>query len=333
VRRSRDAIVRHLAVARRSRLVAAARAAGAGDEAEDAVQEVLAALAAGSGALPLDVARAEAYALTAVRRRARALGRTSHAPAAEPATNPDPAAELERRLGVRAFTDAIRDLPPRARAVLVLDAAGWPRAAIAVRLESSERAVKRILDAERAAAMARARRSLEGDECVRLEATLAAFGRGRGLPRPGGPTARHLANCPACRAALATARSTRTALESIFPPPVVPLGVAPPAPAPVVGLLAKGIAAALIGAILTAGSLHLIDGPHSAAPVPAATPLPARVDLASSPLRAMVPAASSVRVGRPRHHHHHRRRVPSWAGPRPPGSCTFGTLGICGTEG
>jgi RNA polymerase sigma factor (sigma-70 family) len=334
VRRSRDAIVRHLALARRPRLVAAARAAGAGDEAEDAVQEVLAALAAGVGSLPLDEERAEAYALTAVRRRARAHARTA-APAGDVPSDPrrGPEAELEERLGVRAFAEAIRDLAPRARAVLVLDAAGWPRAAIAARLQTSERSVKRMLDEERGAAMARARRALDGEDCARLGATLAAFGRGSGLPRPGGPAARHLASCPACRAALATARRTRAALESLFPPPVAAVPVAPLAPAPVIALLAKGVATALVGAAITAGSLHVIDHHHHAAPPPSPPPAaPVTHQTAKSRLRAIVPAAVVVPVAR-RHRHHRHRRVPYWAGPRPPGSCTFGTLGICGAEG
>jgi DNA-directed RNA polymerase specialized sigma24 family protein len=335
VRRSRDAIVRHLALARRPRLVAAARAAGAGDEAEDAVQEVLAALAAGVGSLPLEEERAEAYALTAVRRRARARA-SGAAPAAAVPSDPGrgPDADLEERLGVRAFTDAIRDLAPRVRAVLVLDAAGWPRAAIAARLGTSERSVKRMLDEERGAAMARARRALDGEDCTRLHTTLAAFGRGSGLPRPGGPAARHLATCPACRAALASARRTRTALESLFPPPVAAMPVAPIAPAPVVALVAKGLATALVGAAITAGSLHVADDHHHhAAPPPAPPPAasPHR-ETATSRLRAMVPAAAVVRIAR-RHRHHHHRRVPYWAAPRPPGSCTFGTLGICGAEG
>jgi RNA polymerase sigma factor (sigma-70 family) len=328
-------MVRHLALARRPRLIAAARAAGAGDEAEDAVQEVLARLAAGAGRLPLEEIEAEAYAVTAVRRRAlRHRPATTTLPEA-PADADGPDGALERRLGVQAFADAIRDLPPQARATLVLDAAGWSRAAIAGRLGSSERAVKRVLDEERATAIARARQSLDGTECERLAATLEAFALGSWKPRADGPAARHLALCPACRAAVAGARRTRAALRSLFPPPTSgPVPVAPAAAAPVIALLAKGVAAALVGAALTVGSLHAFDEHHRAEPaiVPAVRlAVTYRVQRSAHAADAARTVPASLR-SQARAARRHVRDRPFWARPRPPGSCTFGTLGICGTE-
>src|SRR5262249_6535522 len=70
----RALVLARLATVARPRPLAGARRAGAGADAEDAVQEVLARLAAGAE-LPADEARAVAYATTAVRRRALDLAR------------------------------------------------------------------------------------------------------------------------------------------------------------------------------------------------------------------------------------------------------------------
>jgi RNA polymerase sigma factor (sigma-70 family) len=340
MRDDRQATVRRLAAATFARLVATARAAGAGPDAEDAVQDVLARLVAGAGDLPAEPERLEAYAAAAVRRRAldlRERRRLDAEPADAATPQTGPAEAYERRRALRAYVQAVGDLPERTRAALVLDAAGWDRAAVAARLRVSERAVKRELDEHRLAVLARVAADLDGSECDRLAATLAAYATTGRAPRPGGPVARHLDLCDACRAARLAALRTRTALRSIFGvPTAVGIG-AGPAPAPLTALLSKGWLAALIAAaLLTGGSTYgALHDSHVARPAPlravaAHVVLQIATPPFASPARAARVAASlrraAVRAER-------RVAVDPYAARVPPGGCDLGTLGICGVGG
>jgi RNA polymerase sigma factor (sigma-70 family) len=344
----RDRLLTRLATAGRPRLVAVARRAGAGADAEDAVQDVLARLAAG-GELPPDEARATAYATTAVRHRALDLARrATAAPEADPATAPEPADAHERRRALRAFAQAVGPLPERARAVLVLDAAGWSRAEVARHLGTTERVVKRLLDRHRADAVAAAAAAVGGEDCARLAATLASFAGGAGRPRADGPAARHLEVCDACRLALVRARAVRALLP---PPPAIGVPVpATPAP-PAAPLAALKVGAAVVAAVTAAGGAGLVVRPSATAhTLPPAVgliaPPPSRAPHAAPPpARPATQQTITVRVATrprrtrsPRHHapRHvtvapravHHAAAPR-AAPRHRG-CELGTLGICG---
>jgi len=332
----RDQILARLAAGGRARLVAVARRAGAGADAEDAVQDVLARLAAGAE-LPADEDRAVAYVTTAVRRRALDLARRPPAaPEADVAADPQPHEDHERRRALRAFAQALQPLPERARAVLVLDAAGWSRADVARQLGTSERVVKRLLDRHRAAAVAGAAAAVGGADCDRLEATLASYATGAGRLRPDGPAARHLEVCDACRLALVRSR----ALRALLPPPpaiTLPVPVAPAAP-----LAALKLGAAVVAAITAAGGAGLLLQPtgaaHTIPPVVGAV-VPAAARAAPPPARP--PAARVVTVHvRTRPHRAPTRPARRRGATAPPvvprvparrrRACDLGTLGICG---
>ena len=126
-----EQMVERLATVRRPWLIAAARRAGAGADAEDAVQDVLARLAAGA-TLPRDERSALAYAATAVRRRALDLVAAGRRAAAAARRGRDARPGRGRTSGGGRCGRSRRrstTLPERPRAVLVLDAAGWSRAA------------------------------------------------------------------------------------------------------------------------------------------------------------------------------------------------------------
>lgn len=337
-----EQMVERLATVRRPWLIATARRAGAGADAEDAVQDVLARLAAGA-ALPRDERRAMAYAATAVRRRALDLATTGASSAPPPlAEDVDgPAEEHERRRALRAFTQAVATLPERPRAVLVLDAAGWSRMQIARHLEVSERVVKRVLAEHRGAVVATAAAAVDGADCVRLSATLAAYGAGVGRPRFDGPVVRHLEVCDACRLALVRAR----ALRALFPPPTA-FGIGA-APTPAAPLVAFKLGAAIVAAVTAAGGVGLVNRPAPGHP-PALVAivvetLPTR---AVVPVQRVVPRVRTVQVSseprrqadpapRPRVQVRTTaaaRSKPAWAMPeaQQPDRCDLGTLGICG---
>jgi RNA polymerase sigma factor (sigma-70 family) len=340
-----DQMVERLATVRRPWLIATARRAGAGADAEDAVQDVLARLAAGA-ALPRDERGALAYAATAVRRRALDLATARAAPEVPPAVAeeaPGPAEDHERRRALRAFAQALEALPERPRAVLVLDAAGWSRADIARRLEVSERVVKRTLADHRSAVVASASAAVGGEDCVRFSATLATYAAGIGRPRFGGPVARHLEVCDACRLTLVRAR----ALRALFPPPTA-FGIGA-APTPAVPLVALKIGAAIVAAVTAAGGVGVVA--HRPAPgrsiapvVPLVAPI-ARITPPPviTPVRPVVGRLPPVRVTtRPRRVDEPkakpRTRAPATPAPTatatpaaaPADACELGTLGICG---
>jgi RNA polymerase sigma factor (sigma-70 family) len=334
---------------RRPWLIATARRAGAGADAEDAVQDVLARLATGTG-LPRDERSAMAYAATAVRRRALDLRATglSRVPPAIVEDPPGPAEEHERRRALRAFAQALEALPERPRAVLVLDAAGWSRTDIARRLDVSERVVKRVLADHRGAVVAAASAAVGGDDCVRLSATLATYAAGIGRPRFAGPVAQHLEVCDACRLALVRAR----ALRALFPPPTA-FGIGA-APTPAVPLVAFKLGAAIVAAVTAAGGMGLVaQRPAPGHRITPVVPLVAAVAKVAPPPRAVfvapqvAPRVRTVRVttlprlqAKPKHR---VRPVPAPT-PRaaagkaavksaPAGACDLGTLGICGLAG
>ncbi len=343
-----EQMVERLATVRRSWLIATARRAGAGADAEDAVQDVLARLAAGS-ALPRDERQALAYAATAVRRRALDLAATSTSSAPRPVADEEhgPAEDHERRRALRAFTQALDALPERPRAVLVLDAAGWSRTQIARRLEVSERVVKRVLAEHRSAVVATATAAVDGADCTRLSATLATYAAGVGRPRFEGPVVRHLEVCDACRLALVRAR----ALRALFPPPTA-FGIGA-APAPAAPLVAFKLGAAIVAAVTAAGGVGLVahrPAPgHPPARVVAVVvqTLPTR---AVAPVQRVVPHVRTVQVtsSRPQRQADPKPRVkarartvqaaartkPAWAVPeaQQPDQCDLGTLGICGFD-
>ncbi len=334
-----DQMVERLATVRRPWLIATARRAGAGADAEDAVQDVLARLAAGAD-LPTDERSAMAYAATAVRRRALDLvaPRTSPAPAPPAGDTPGLAEDHERRRALRAFTQALAALPERPRAVLVLDAAGWSRTQIARRLELSERVVKRVLADHRSAVVASATAAVDGADCARLSATLATYAAGVGRPRFDGPVVRHLEVCDACRLALVRAR----ALRALFPPPTA-FGIGA-APAPAAPLVAFKLGAAIVAAI-TAGGVGLIARPAPGHPpaVPVVIVVKTSPTRAAVPVQRVVPRVRTVQVAsRPRRQAKPKVRVraatapvrtkPAWAVPeaQQPDRCDLGTLGICG---
>ena len=341
-----DQMVERLATVRRPWLIATARRAGAGADAEDAVQDVLARLAAGA-ALPRDERSALAYAATAVRRRALDLAATGGPPPppAVPEDPPGPAEDHERRRALRAFMQALEALPERPRAVLVLDAAGWSRADIARRLEVSDRVVKRVLTDHRSVVVATASAAVGGADCARLSATLATYAAGIGRPRLAGPVARHLEVCDACRLALVRAR----ALRALFPPPAA-FGIGA-APAPAVPLGAFKLGAAIVAAITAVGGVGVIA--HRPAPshaIAAIAPIVAPVARAApppavGPVQRVVPRIRTVQVttlprrqADPRPQRRARpvavpttRRAPGAV--RAAGACDLGTLGICGLGG
>jgi RNA polymerase sigma factor (sigma-70 family) len=343
-----ERMVERLATVRRPWLIATARRAGAGADAEDAVQDVLARLATGTG-LPRDERSAMAYAAKAVRRRALDLRATGVAPAPPAVVEdpPGPAEEHERRRALRAFTQALEALPERPRAVLVLDAAGWSRADIARRLDVSERVVKRLLADHRTAVVAAASAAVGGDDCVRLSATLATYAAGIGRPRLAGPVAQHLEVCDACRLALVRAR----ALRALFPPPTA-FGIGA-APTPAVPLVAFKLGAAIVAAVTAAGGVGLVaQRPAPGHLITPVVPIVAPVARVAPPRPApaaphVAPRVRTVRVTTlPRLQATPKRRprpTPA-ATPRaaagkaaanaaPAGACDLGTLGICGLAG
>jgi DNA-directed RNA polymerase specialized sigma24 family protein len=350
--RDRGDALRFLAGAARPRLVAAARRAAAARHAEDAVQDVLARLAAGAGRLPAEPDALTAYATVAVRRQAVALARAEGAPAAllEPAAgvDADPVAEHESRRALAAYVAALDGLPERTRAALALDAAGWPREAVGRAVGASGRAVKRIVDEHRAAVLARAARALDGSDCARLAETLAAYGAGAGRPRPDGPVARHLEVCDACRAALAAERRTRRALRGLLPLPLAGPLVAPRhgagAAARAGGVHALA-AKVLAGAALVAGGGAVALQTSAGSPPPPArqpaAPLARTTTVAAPRLVPAGPAvatagAEATRAGRralartpaPVRRRPSRRTAPA-AAPAAPGGCGYGTLRDC----
>jgi hypothetical protein len=134
---------------------------------------------------------------------------------------------------------------------------------------------------------------------------------------------------------VAAARRTRTALEALFPLPVpAATPVAPPAAAPALGLVAKLVATALVGVTLTAGSLHVLDERARLEPAALARPAAVVAPVARAGAAAAGAAAVPHPVVRPprRRVRRHVHRAPAWLRPRPAGSCTFGTLGVCGAE-
>jgi RNA polymerase sigma factor (sigma-70 family) len=341
-----EQMVERLATVRRPWLIATARRAGAGADAEDAVQDVLARLTAGA-ALPRDERSALAYAATAVRRRALDLAAARNTPAPPPAEAGEasgPAEDHERRRALRAFAQALEALPERPRAVLVLDAAGWSRADIARRLDVSERVVKRTLADHRSAVVASASAAVGGEDCARLSATLATYAAGIGRPRFAGPVARHLEVCDACRLTLVRAR----ALRALFPPPTA-FGIGA-APTPAVPLVALKIGAAIVAAVTAAGGVGIVvqrPAPGRAiapvaplvAPIARLTPPPA-----ITPVQRVVPRVQTVpATSRPRRRAEPtaKRRTRPPATPTPTAgraptatpaatACDLGTLGICG---
>jgi DNA-directed RNA polymerase specialized sigma24 family protein len=350
--RDRGDALRYLAGSGRPRLLAAARRAAAARHAEDAVQDVLARLAAGAGDLPREPAVLSAYAAVAVGRQAAALARAEGRPAAssEPACEPDHVAELEAHRALAAYVAALDGLPERTRAALALDAAGWPREAVGRAVGASQRAVKRMLDEHRAAVLARAVQAVDGSECARLAETLAAYGAGAGSPRPDGPVARHLAICDACRAALAAERRTRRALRALLPLPLA-APFTPPGHGSSAGAAARAgsaqvlAAKALTAVALVAGggavALHAHGG-TSRSPTPLAPPagMAAPVTVAA-PLAAR-PGRAAASAGRAAVHAGQRalRRTPparlratrasAPAGDR--ATCGFGSLRDCATQ-
>lgn len=292
---SRHRQVDWLARTRFARLVAVARRAGAGTDAEDAVQDVLVRLA-GAAVLPSDPDRLTAYAATAVRREAL-RGRSHHVDLDDdPTVSSDPVGAHERDRAVRAFVVAIRPLAERDRAVLVLDAAGWSRRAIAGHLAISERVVSRSIDDHRAAALARAAAALDGSDCSRLRLTLSACAVTGYRPRPAGPVADHLEVCDACRSALARARATRSALAALFPIPLAPAiggtGVA-------TAVVARRIVATAVAVTAGATAIPLVR--HSPRPAPTRAPnvAPPPATPAPGPTpRALAPPSSPTRAHR-----------------------------------
>ncbi len=197
-------------------LVGTARSAGAGADAEDVVQDVVARFLEHGRELP-----EQADALAAYLRRsvARDSGRRiARRPGPLPGEVRDPAPELadllEDRRRVRAYARALERLPGDIRPVLLLDVAGLDRATIARRTGRSERSVKRVLAEHTGAVLARAVADVDGTACVRLTATLDALAANGWRPRPDGETARHLEVCDACRLAYLEARRTRIAVGS-----------------------------------------------------------------------------------------------------------------------
>ncbi len=290
-----EQMVERLATVRRPWLIATARRAGAGADAEDAVQDVLVRLSA-STALPRDERSALAYAATAVRRRALDIAAPpAPAPPAPPADEvAGPADDHERRRALRAFAQALATLPERPRAVLVLDAAGWSRAAIARRLGVSERVVKRDLADHRSVVLATATAAVGGADCARLSATLATYAAGISRPRLGGPVARHLEVCDACRLALVRAR----ALRALFPPPAA-FGIGPGS-TPAAPLVALKIGAAIVAAVTAAGGLGVFA--HRPAPAHRLRPVAPLV----APVARATPPSAETPVQRVVRAHPHR---------------------------
>ncbi len=334
--RERQSRLDRLATSRWGQLVAAARRAGAGADAEDAVQDVLTRLAAGAGDVPDGEARLVAYATVAVRRRAYELaGRHGREVAEEDGAAPsDHAGDHERTRAIRAYLRATAELPARARAVVVLDAAGWSRGDVAARLSLSERAVRRDLEEHRTVVLAATARALDGSDCERLAGTLSAYGQGAGRPRAGGPVARHLEVCDACRAGLVAARRARTHLRALFPPPVA-FGISGiPTPTALAPIFAKGAVAALIAAATVGGGAFAVP---SAGP-PAAPPRLVPVVDVRLTLAALDPSSTVTMLGPVATRLHRaaesaRRRVAArdpFTKRVPPGGCDLGTLGVCG---
>lgn len=335
-----EQMVERLATVRRPWLIAAARRAGAGADAEDAVQDVLARLSAGA-AVPQDERTALAYAATAVRRRALDLAASADSPTEPPDVAADaanPAEDHERRRALRAFAQALEPLAERPRAVLVLDAAGWSRAEIARRLEVSERVVKRELADHRSAVLAAAAAAVGGSDCTRLSATLAAYAAGISQPRLGGPVARHLEVCDACRLALARAR----ALRALFPPPTA-FGIGA-APTPAVPLVALKLGAVIVAAVTVAGGFGLAtQRPAPAQRLAPVAPVVVKPPAVATPVQREVPRIRTVEVTTRPHRQAEPKRVrpvraaqpsrttaPAAPGARPAAACDLGTLGICG---
>jgi RNA polymerase sigma factor (sigma-70 family) len=340
IARDRQSRVNRLASTRWGLLVAAARRAGAGADAEDAVQDVLGRLAAGAGAVPDDDERLVAYATVAVRRRAYELSgrRTREVEERDGADEgTDHAVDHERRRALRAYLRATAELPERARAVVVLDAAGWSRGDVAARLRISERAVRRELEDHRGVVLAAAARALDGSDCARLAGTLEAYGAGRGRPRPGGPVARHLEVCDGCRAGLAATRRARVHLRALFPPPVAFGITGVPTPAVLAPLFAKGALAALIAAATVGGGAFAVPAPPVAPPAPRLVHvIDVRLTLAGLDPKAglafLGPAASDLR-GAARRARKRVKVVDPYTRRVPPGGCDLGTLGVCGLGG
>ncbi len=226
----------------------------------------------------------------------------------------------------------------------MLDAAGWSRAAIARRLEVSERVVKRVLAEHRSVVIATATAAVGGADCARLSATLATYAAGFGRPRLGGPVARHLEICDACRLSLVRAR----ALRALFPPPSafgIGAGSTPATP-----LVALKLGAAIVAAVTAAGGLGILA--HRPAPanrIAPVVPVVAPVQRATpprpvTPVQRIVPrirtveVTTSPRIERPRVAVA-RVAPPAVGTPRravpveQPAACDLGTLGICGLGG
>ncbi len=348
----RDALIEWLATARRSRLIAAARRAGAGADAEDAVQDVLSRLALDTAALPAEAGRALAYATVAVRRRAidlhrRALGEPRATETADALADE----ALDRQSALRAFAQAVAGLPETARAVVVLDAAGWSRAAVGARLQITERAVKRSLDRYRVEAVTRAAAAVSGEDCDRLGPTLQAYAAGAGEPRADGPVAQHLEVCLPCRLALARARAQRAALRALYPPPsAFALAPAPAAAAPLLPLGFK-VGAAIVAAMAAVGGSQILQ-PGREAPARAAA---LRAPVVELHVRAAATGPGLERAGRrsaraalvaarratppppPPPARPQKARVtraePRAAAAPVSGGCDLGGLGLCGLEG
>ncbi len=326
---ARSAALRTLGGEARRRLVRSARAAG--DDAEDAVQDVLVRLADGVGDLPSEPERLHAYATRAVGRRSRELAaRPRPLDVLEHALAVDDALEerLDARRRLRAYAAALGGVPAAARDVLLLDAAGWSRTAIAGRCGLSPRAVKRVLDEHRDSVLAQATRAVDGSDCARLAGTLAAYAASGRRPRRNGPAATHLALCAPCRSALLRARATRRALRSLLPPPV-PAPLPPvPAEAGAIPLLAGAAKAPWLAALATTAAVGLGLGGVAGSPGREAPPAPApaavRAVLAppASPATTTAPAGPvaprpaplAARAAAPAP----RRKRPGRAAARPP---------------
>ena len=341
---------------RRPWLIATARRAGAGADAEDAVQDVLARLAAGVGA-----ARATRRSAAGVRGdgrappRARPGGGTGHPVRTGRRSRRTPARPTTTSAGARCGRSRRRSSrcpSGRARCSCWTPPAG-AAPQIARRLEVSERVVKRVLDRPpRRRRRRRPRRPSDGADCARLSATLATYAAGVGRPRarwPGRPPPRGLRRLPP------------GARAGPRPPRAVPAAVRVRASAPAAAARRRRWSRSswerpIVAAVTAAGGVGLLarrPAPaHTdpAAPIvaPVARPPPPRP---VTPVQRVVPRIRTVRQRRDRRRRTQPdagRRVPrTGAAPRlratpprrhrrraqPAAGCDLGTLGICGLDG
>ena len=305
-------------------LVRTARKAGAGDDAEDVVQDVVTRFLEHDRALPEHADALTAYLRRSVARdSARRRAEQSEALTDEPADpGPDVVDAIDDRRRVRAYARALARLPADIQPVLLLDVAGVDRRTIASRTGRSERSVKRVLAEHSGAVLALVVADIDGTTCTKLQATLDALAANGMRPRRGGEVARHLAACDACQLAYLEARRTRIAVGAVL---LLPAGFARDASAAIVLRVARGAlhlrrAALLPTAIGVIAVTPLFAFPHAdpmprhaprahakAAPAPVA-PETAYIAAATEPVtpHRLVPHAPTPSA-------HHRPKPPARA--------------------